>query len=192
MNNSENVAGKPIQSNNAGNFVGNKKGMAIKKALVGEPTCNIAGFTSGYEGPGAKTVLPSKAMVKIDFRLIPKMDPKKQLARLKKHLKANGFGDIEVKMIHGESAARTKISDPFVKTVKKAADDSFGTSIISISSAGTGPMFSFVKFLSAPCIAIGSTYIFSRIHSPNEFTRIDLLKKTTKCMCKIIRNFASS
>ena len=172
-------------------FVGNKKGVAIKKALVGEPTCNIAGFTSGYEGPGAKTVLPSKALVKIDFRLIPKMDPKKQLLRLKKHLKQNGFGDIHVTMIHGEAAARTSLSDPFVKTVKKAADESFGKSILSVSSAGTGPMFSFVKFLHSPCIAVGSTYVFSRIHSPNEFARIDLLKKTTKCMCKIIRNFAS-
>jgi acetylornithine deacetylase/succinyl-diaminopimelate desuccinylase-like protein len=172
-------------------FVGNKKGIEIKKALVGDPTCNIAGFTSGYDGPGAKTVLPSKALVKIDFRLIPKMEPQKQLLRLKKHLKENGFGDIEVKLIHGEAAARTKISDPFVKTVKKAADESFGTSILSVSSAGTGPMFSFVKFLKSPCIAIGSTYVFARIHSPNEFARIDLLRKTTKCMCKIIRNFAS-
>ncbi|MGI0094857.1 MAG: M20/M25/M40 family metallo-hydrolase, partial [Nitrosotalea sp.] len=127
-------------------FVDNKKGIAIKKALVGEPTCNIAGFTSGYEGPGAKTVLPSKALVKIDFRLIPKMDPKKQLLRLKNHLQQNGFGDIKVTLIHGEAAARTGISDPFVKTVKKAADDSFGKSILSVSSAGTGPMFSFVKF----------------------------------------------
>lgn len=173
-------------------FVGNKNGLAIKKALVGDPTCNIAGFTSGYEGPGAKTVLPSKALVKIDFRLVPKMDPKKQLVRLKNHLKENGFGDIQVKMIHGEAAARTSIADPFVRTVKNAADESFGKSIISVSSAGTGPMFSFVKFLHAPCIAIGSTYVFARIHSPNEFARIDLLKKTTKCMCKIIRNFASS
>src|SRR5574340_142547 len=172
-------------------FVGNKKGIAIKKALVGEPTCNIAGFTSGYEGPGAKTVLPSKALVKIDFRLVPEMDPKKQLARLKAHLKENGFGDIQVTLIHGEAAARTKLSDPFVRTVKKAADDSFSKSILSVSSAGTGPMFSFVKFLHSPCIAVGSTYVFSRIHSPNEFARIDLLKKTTKCMCKIIRNFAS-
>jgi len=135
--------------------------------------------------------LPSKALVKIDFRLVPKMDPKKQLLRLKKHLKENGFGDIKVTLIHGEAAARTKLSDPFVKTVKKAADDSFGKSILSVSSAGTGPMLSFVKFLHSPCIAVGSTYVFAIIHSPNEFARIDLLKKTTKCMCKIIRNFAS-
>ncbi len=173
-----------------GKFVADKKGLAAKKALVGDPTCNIAGFTSGYEGPGAKTVLPSRALVKIDFRLVPKMDPKKQLVRLKKHLKENDFGDIDVKLIHGEAAARTDISDPFVKIVKDAADGAFGSSILSVSSAGTGPMFSFVKFLHSPCIAVGGTYVFSRIHSPNEFARIDLLKKTTKCMCKIIRNFA--
>jgi acetylornithine deacetylase/succinyl-diaminopimelate desuccinylase-like protein len=172
-------------------FVGNKKGVAIKKALVGDPTCNITGMSSGYEGPGAKTVLPSKAIVKIDFRLVPRMNPLKQLARLKNHLKEKGYSDIAVNMIYGEAASRTKITDPFVGIVKEAADESFGESILNISSAGTGPMYSFSKVLNAPCIAIGSTYIYSRIHSPNEFARIDLLRKTTKCMCKIIRKFAS-
>ncbi len=172
-------------------FVGNKKGFEIKKALVGGPTCNIAGFTSGYKGPGAKTVLPSTALVKIDFRLIPKMNPLKQFTRLKQHLKEKGFGDIQVRMIHGEAASRTSISDKFVQTVKQAANESFGKSILSVSSAGTGPMYSFSKVLKAPCISIGSTYVFSRIHSPNEFARIDLLKKTTKCMCRIIKKFGN-
>ncbi len=172
-------------------FVGNKKGIDIRKAVVGDPTCNIAGFSSGWEGPGAKTVLPSKATVKIDFRLVPKMDPLKQLSRLKRHLKEKGFADVQVHMIHGEAASRTAISDPFVKIVKKAADESFGTSVVSVSSAGTGPMYSFSKVLKAPCISVGSTYVYARIHSPNEFARIDLLRKTTKCMCKIIRRFSS-
>ncbi|HYL67395.1 MAG TPA: M20/M25/M40 family metallo-hydrolase [Nitrosopumilaceae archaeon] len=170
-------------------FVANKTGIAARKALVGEPTCNIAGFVSGYTGPGAKTVLPAQALVKIDFRLVPKMDPLKQLARLKQHLKSKGFGDIKINMIHGEAASKTKILDPFVSKVKEAANESFGRSIVSVSSAGTGPMYSFAKVLSAPCISIGSTYIFSRIHSPNEFARIDLLNKTTKCICRIMSKF---
>ena len=172
-------------------FVGNKKGMAAKKALVGDATCNIAGFVSGYTGDGAKTVLPGKALVKIDFRLIPKMDPKKQILRLKKHLKSKGFEDVKIKVFHGEAAARTNSSDPFVTQVKEAADDSFGTSILNVSNAGTGPMYPFVDILKAPCISIGSTYMFSRIHSPNEFARVDLLKKTTKCMCLIMNNFGN-
>lgn len=172
-------------------FVGNKKGINIRKAMVGDPTCNIAGFSSGWEGQGAKTVLPSRAIVKIDFRLVPKMDPLRQLSRLKRHLKDKGFGDVSVQMIHGEAASRTTISDPFVKIVKKASDESFGRSIVSVSSAGTGPMHSFSKVLKAPCISIGCTYVYARIHSPNEFARIDLLKKTAKCMCKIIKKFSA-
>jgi len=173
-------------------FVGNKKGMDAKKALVGDATCNIAGFVSGYTGDGAKTVLPGEALVKIDFRLVPKMDPKKQILRLKSHLKSKGFSDVHIKVFHGEAAARTISSDPFVSHVKNAADKSFGKSILNVSNAGTGPMHPFVEILKAPCISIGSTYMFSRIHSPNEFTRIDLLKKTTKCMCLIMDNFGTS
>ena len=173
-------------------FVGNKKGMDAKKALVGDATCNIAGFLSGYTGNGAKTVLPGESLVKIDFRLIPKMNPKKQIMRLKNHLKSKGFGDVKIKVYHGEAAARTDSSDPFVSHVKNAADKSFGKSILNVSNAGTGPMYPFVNILKAPCISIGSTYMFSRIHSPNEFARIDLLKKTTKCMCLIMQNFGQS
>ena len=170
-------------------FVGNMHGLSAKKALVGGATCNIAGFVSGYTGNGAKTVLPGEALVKIDFRLVPKMDPKKQVLRLKKHLKSKGYGDVLIKIFHGESAARTNPSDPFVSKVIKAADQSFGKSVLNVSNAGTGPMHSFVHFLNAPCISIGSTYMFSRIHSPNEFARVDLLKKTTKCICLIMEKF---
>ena len=170
-------------------FVGNMHGLSAKKALVGGATCNIAGFVSGYTGNGAKTVLPGEALVKIDFRLVPKMNPKKQVLRLKKHLKSKGYGDVLIKIFHGEAAARTNPSDPFVSKVKEAADQSFGKSVLNVSNAGTGPMHSFVKVLNAPCISIGSTYMFSRIHSPNEFARVDLLKKTTKCICLIMEKF---
>ena len=173
-------------------FVGNKKDLDAKKALVGDATCNIAGFVSGYTGDGAKTVLPGNALVKIDFRLIPKMDPKKQVNRLKKHLKSHGFSDVKIKIFHGEAAARTDSSHPFVSQVKTAADKAFGKSILNVSNAGTGPMYPFVDILKSPCISIGSTYMFSRIHSPNEFARIDLLKKTTKCICLIMENFGKN
>ncbi len=173
-------------------FVANKKGIDVKKALIGEPTCNIAGFISGYTDSGAKTVLPAKALAKIDFRLVPKMDPKKQIIRLRKHLKLHGFDDIDLKIYHGEAAARTNPNEPIVQNVKDAADETFGKSILNVSNAGTGPMFSFVKVLKSPCISIGGTYMFARIHSPNEFARIDLLRKTTKCMCLIMEKFSKT
>ena len=120
------------------------------------------------------------------------MDPKKQILRLKKHLKSKGFSDIEVKVFHGEAAARTNSSEPFVAQVKDAADKAFGSSIVNVSNAGTGPMHPFVQILNAPCISIGSTFMFSKIHSPNEFARVDLLRKTTKCIYEIMENFGQS
>ncbi len=171
-------------------FVNDLKGVEAIKAYVGMPTCNIAGLISGYTDKGAKTVLPAFATAKLDFRLVPNMDPEKQFERLKNHLKENGFNDdgIEVKIIHGEAAARISANNPFVNQVEKSARKVFGTATMSVSSAGTGPMYPFVKVLKAPCISIGSTYVFARIHSPNEFARIDLLNKMTKCLGNIMEN----
>ena len=174
-------------------FVNNVVGIDAIKALVGMATCNIAGLSAGYIGEGAKTVLPAIATAKLDFRLVPNMIPEKQFSRLKDHLRENGFGnDIEARLIHGEAAVRTSTSDPFVRQVEESTNEIFDSSIISISSAGTGPMYPFVKILNVPCISVGSTYIFSKIHSPNEFARIDLLNKTTKCIGRIMEKFAKS
>ena len=175
-------------------FVNNIRGVEARKALVGDPTCNIAGIISGYTGKGAKTVLPAEAIAKLDFRLVPNMNPEKQFERIKKHLKINGFEekDITVRFVHGEAAARVSPQDPFVNMVRKSAEEIFGSAITSISSAGTGPMNSFINILNCPCVSIGSTFVYAKIHSPNEFARIDLLNKTTKCIFKIIEKFAGS
>ena len=173
-------------------LVGDKNAFEAKKALVAGPTCNIAGIESGYTGDGAKTVLPSTAKVKIDFRLVPNMDPKKQVKLLKLHLKRNGFSDISINVLNAESAARTSINEEIVDVVCNSAKQIFGDYILNISNAGTGPMHAFVHVLRAPCISIGSSYIFCRMHSPNEFAKIDLLNKTTKCLCLLIENFSRS
>src|SRR5918994_212304 len=159
----------------------------IKEALVGMPTCNIAGLLSGYTGIGAKTVLPATAMAKLDFRLVPDMMPEKQFERLDKHLREYGFSEnIELKFLDGVPASRTPISHPFVKLVEESAKETFGNAIVSVSSAGTGPMYFFDKLLGAPSVCVGGPYKYCRAHSPNEFTRIDLLNKTTKCIGNII------
>jgi acetylornithine deacetylase/succinyl-diaminopimelate desuccinylase-like protein len=173
-------------------FVGGKNAFEAKKSLVAGPTCNIAGIESGYTGDGAKTVLPSSAKVKIDFRLVPNMDPKKQVRLLKLYLKRNGFDDISIKVLNAEAAARTSVNEEIVDVVCDSAKQIFGDYILNVSNAGTGPMHAFVNVLSAPCVSIGSSFIFCRMHSPNEFAKIDLLKKTTKCFCMLIENFSRS
>jgi acetylornithine deacetylase/succinyl-diaminopimelate desuccinylase-like protein len=174
-------------------FLNNVQGTETQKALVSMPTCNIAGMISGYTGEGAKTIIPSTANVKIDFRLVPEMDPLVQFERLKTYLTKNGFDErsLSVRFLHGEAASRTDVNDPFVDAVSESAREVYGDTKISVSSPATGPMDSFSKNLKVPCISIGSTFIYSKMHSPNEFARTDLLLKTTKCMCGIMDRFAS-
>ncbi|MEC9033357.1 MAG: M20/M25/M40 family metallo-hydrolase [Thermoproteota archaeon] len=174
------------------NFVGNKNSLDAKKALVSGVTCNIAGIDSGYTGDGAKTVLPGSAKVKIDFRLVPNMDPKKLIKLLQKHLRDNGFGDITINVLNAEAAARTNPNEKIVNTVCESTKKIFGDYVLNISNAGTGPMHAFTHILSVPCISVGASYIFCRMHSPNEFAKIDLLHKTTKNICVLLENFSRS
>src|ERR1700730_14950745 len=83
--------------------------------LESRPTINIEGLVAGYTGPGGKTVLPHKAVAKIDMRLVPDMTASDTLAKLKAHLAKNGFADIEVNMSGGYNPTTT---DPVSKLIK--------------------------------------------------------------------------
>jgi acetylornithine deacetylase/succinyl-diaminopimelate desuccinylase-like protein len=83
--------------------------------LVTQPTINIEGLVGGYTGPGGKTILPYKAVAKIDIRLVPGMTTKDVLALLRGHLAKHGFGDIEVNMSGGYDPTET---DPDSKLVQ--------------------------------------------------------------------------
>ena len=174
------------------NFINNQSPYEIKKALAIEPSCNISGLNSGYTKKGVKTILPSSATAKLDFRLVPEMDPKIQFERLVKYLRTKGFSEQEatVKYLSGEPAYRTPIDNEYVKLVVDSASKIFTGVILNISSSGTGPMYVFKDILDVDSICIGSTILPNKMHSPNEFTDLDLLHKGTNCFIEIINNFS--
>jgi acetylornithine deacetylase/succinyl-diaminopimelate desuccinylase-like protein len=75
--------------------------------LMSQPTVNIEGLVGGYTGPGGKTILPHKAVAKLDLRLVPDMTAAEALAALKAHLAKRGFGDIDVNMTGGYDPTST-------------------------------------------------------------------------------------
>jgi acetylornithine deacetylase/succinyl-diaminopimelate desuccinylase-like protein len=83
--------------------------------LVGRPTVNIEGLVSGYTGPGGKTILPHRAVAKLDLRLVPDMTAAGALAALKAHLAKRGFGDIEVNMSGGYDPTTTSADSALIK-----------------------------------------------------------------------------
>lgn len=92
--------------------------------LVSQPTINIEGLVGGYTGPGGKTILPHRAVAKIDMRLVPDMTAKGTLELLKSHLAKHGFGDIEVNMSGGYDPTQTDPDSRLIRaeiaTYKKA------------------------------------------------------------------------
>jgi len=77
--------------------------------LMSRPTVNIEGLVGGYTGPGGKTILPHRAVAKLDLRLVPDMTADAALAALKAHLAKRGFGDIEVNMSGGYDPTSTPL-----------------------------------------------------------------------------------
>jgi acetylornithine deacetylase/succinyl-diaminopimelate desuccinylase-like protein len=84
--------------------------------LESQPTVNIEGLVGGYTGPGGKTILPHRAVAKIDMRLVPDMKEMDAIAALKAHLAKRGFGDIEVNVTGGYDPTSTVASAPLIQS----------------------------------------------------------------------------
>lgn len=173
-------------------FLKNADGVEMLRQQLFEPTCTIAGIGSGYQGPGSKTVLPAEAMAKIDFRIVPDQDPDDLVAKLRKHLQDQGFGDIEVIQHGGSRAARVDPDAPFVQTVIETAREVYGVDpVVAPTSGGSGPMDPFVRLLNVPISNVGIGYSNTLVHSPNENMRISDfakgVKQTARVMARVAR-----
>jgi acetylornithine deacetylase/succinyl-diaminopimelate desuccinylase-like protein len=154
-------------------FLLDATGLELKRRSLFEPTCTISGLSSGYQGPGSKTVLPAEAMAKVDFRLVPNQSAADLLAKLKAHLIAQGFDDIEVLQHGGYDAARVDPDAAFVQLVADTAWDVYDRpAAIHPTSGGSGPMDAFVRHLGVPIANVGVGYPDSGAHAPNEHIRL--------------------
>jgi acetylornithine deacetylase/succinyl-diaminopimelate desuccinylase-like protein len=158
-----------------------------------QPTATIDGLSSGYEGEGSKTVLPARAMAKMDFRLVNDQDPKDIERKLRAHLDKHGFSDIVVTTLGGEHPARTPVTEPFVQVLREAVKEAYGAEpLIVPTMAGTGPLYPFVVTLGLPNADCGIGYPDASIHAPNENIRTEDFRKGTKAIAALLEKFAVS
>lgn len=175
------------------NFLHNLTGLDAVMALLSQPTCTINGLLAGYTTLGSKTVLPNKALVKLDFRLVPEQRAKDVFDKLVKHLKNHGFGDIEVVQQGSTEPTRTPPSDRFVQTVIKAAEKVYRKkAVVYPTSQASGPMHLFRNILGYPVVSVGCAHEESRGHAPNENITVKGFIEGTKFIATIIRDFATN
>jgi acetylornithine deacetylase/succinyl-diaminopimelate desuccinylase-like protein len=137
--------------------------------LVSKPTVNIEGLVSGYTGPGGKTILPHKAVAKLDLRLVPDMTADGALAALKAHLAKRGFGDIEVKMSGGYDPNSTPADAELIQVEKRVYKRAGIDPVVLPRLAGSWPGYVFTgEPLRLPAGHFGLGH-GSGAHAPDEY-----------------------
>ena len=141
--------------------------------LMSRPTVNIEGLVGGYTGPGGKTILPGKAVAKLDLRLVPDMTAAEALAALKAHLAKKGFGDIRVNMTGGYDPNSTP-ADAAIIAVETAVYRRGGIEPVLLPrNAGSWPGYVFTGDpLKLPAGHFGLGH-GSGAHAPDEYYVID-------------------
>jgi acetylornithine deacetylase/succinyl-diaminopimelate desuccinylase-like protein len=161
-------------------------------ASVFEPTCNIAGLVSGFTGEGTKTVIPSEAMVKIDFRLVPEQDPRKIRELVRAHLDRKGFKDIALVAKEGTRPYRGRMDDPLVRAAQAVAEETFGQPALLIpSSGGTSPMWQVCGKRSLANVTLGMGHPNAGAHAPNEHIFLENYWKAMRATVALYGRYAT-
>ena len=141
--------------------------------LCSRPTINIEGLVGGYTGPGGKTILPGKAVAKIDMRLVPDMTAAGALAALKAHLAKKGFGDIEVNMSGGYDPTSTPADSSIIRASVAVYKKNGIDPVLLPRLAGSWPGFVFTgEPLHLPAGHFGMGH-GNGAHAPDEYYLIE-------------------
>lgn len=170
------------------------EGREVLSAMMFDPTANIAGFHSGYGGAGSKTIVPSTAMVKMDFRLVPNQTPDKMLELLRAHLDKRGYQDIDVVKIGHLDWAKTPVDHPLVQLSADVWRDLGEESVVlTPMTGGSGPLSLITGVLGIPTVMTGGVaFAESRVHSPNESIRLTDFKLAIRYWGRLFSRLANA
>ena len=168
------------------------------KALAGEegfttlerrwarPTFDINGLWSGYQGEGAKTVLPAKAGAKFSCRLVPNQDPQVIQEGMQKMLERLCPESIEMEFIalHGAPGFVLSLDSPYMEAAADAIELGFGVRPVFIRSGGSIPVVNaFTEMLGIDTLLLGWGQDDDNLHSPNEKFSLEDFHRGIKSSC---------
>jgi len=172
-----------------GGWVRSMKGPALVKEHIFGPTCTICGMQTGHTEAGAKTVLPSTAMARLDFRLVPDLTPALVLNLLRTHLDLRGFKDIEIIELGSAPLAKASATSQVAQAVIGSAMEVYGTApLVYPMDPSSGPVGAVcgVSAPPTPVASFGVSYAGSNPHGPDENVRLDDFLLSIKFLGRVI------
>lgn len=149
---------------------------SVLERVWARPTFEVHGIAGGFTGAGAKTVIPAKATAKCSIRLVPKQNPDKVIASLRKFVEKNTPKGIrtEVRVLSGGPAVMVNPDHPAIQVAAKAFSDILGKPTVFIRSGGSIPIVGdFATHLGIPTVLMGFGLPDDGLHSPNEKYKVE-------------------
>lgn len=174
-----------------GGWVRSMKGPALVKEHIFGPTCTICGIQTGHTEAGVKTVLPSVAIARLDFRLVPDLTPGVVLELLREHLDVRGFKDIEIIELGSAPLAKSSASSSVARAVIISAGEVYGVApLVYPMDPSSGPVGAVCGASTppTPVASFGISYAGSNPHGPDENIRVDDFLQSIKFIGRVIHN----
>jgi amidohydrolase len=157
-----------------------ESGFTALERMWARPTLDVNGLTAGYQGEGAKTVIPATASAKFSCRLVPDQEPGRVADLLERRLREllpPGFS-LEVKRLHGARPVLLPTTGWAAESAREASSAAWGREPVLIREGGSIPVVdTFASLFDAPVVLLGLGRPDDRAHGPDERYHIEDFQK---------------
>ena len=170
-----------------------ENGYTLLEAITARPTLDVNGMWSGYQGEGAKTVLPSKAGCKISCRLVPDQDPHDITQKLRAHFELHTPETMKLKFtdLHGGYPVLVETDSPAMQAAADAMEAVYERRPYFTREGGSIPVVAeFKKILGLDSVLMGFGLNSDAIHSPNEHFGLDRFEEGIQSIIRFMDAYA--
>ena len=172
--------------------------------IMFHPTLTIRGLHSGFLGKEANTIIPHKATVLLEVRMVKNMRWEKVIARVLDHVRGQGFTVIDdpkaplpddlrgkaVRVISksGYDPAKTSLELPISREIVAVIERAHGgeRAVLMPTLGGSVPIYAFTDILELPTLIVPYANANNRQHSPNEHLRLDHLFQGVRTTAQLL------
>jgi acetylornithine deacetylase/succinyl-diaminopimelate desuccinylase-like protein len=172
--------------------LGGENGFTTLEQRWARPTFEINGLTSGYQGPGGKTIVPAWAIAKISCRIVPGQDSGRVMRTVERHLRRHCPKSVRLTITADHSPAFYTAPDgPGARAALVALERAFHRKPVLCREGGSLPILDvFKRYLRGEVILVGLGLPDDNWHSPNEKMDLDNFHRGIALSAQLLRELA--